>query len=140
MKMGVIFIKKVIVASVLTCSITFTGVVPTFAATKNTYTTLPAPVTKPNTAPSQNYQLTGWKSKVVANALRQATWFVKYLEPIIGKKAAQKFEQNLPKIADFIERLDTIQEIPIATFLVKLGFDPSTASIIARYIVLVFGL
>lgn len=109
-----------IVASVLTCSITFTGVVSTFAAAKNTYTTLPAPVTKPNTAPSQNYQLTSWKSKVVANALRQATWFVKYLEPIIGKNAAQKLQQNLPKIAILLKDLIQSRKYRLLRFWLSL--------------------
>jgi len=136
-------IKKQLISAVLSISIFISAISPTLAA--GTSVANPQQIqsmipTQTKQAVKHDVQPESFKTKIVARALRYATWFVRYIEPYVGKSTADWLRKNLGRLADFLETLDNLQELPIVYFLVSNGIPPADAQVIAHYIVLVFGL
>ncbi|MDI3328380.1 MAG: hypothetical protein QJR06_07495 [Alicyclobacillaceae bacterium] len=132
--------KKQIIAGALIASISFTAVSPAFAADTRPAKSVQAQPVTATQAQIATYDVKpeSWKTKLAAAALRYATWFVSKVEPYIGKASAAWLKKNLGRLANFIETLDRLQELPIAMFLVNNGIPPADAQMIAHYIVLFF--
>lgn len=82
----------------------------------------------------------GWKTKLAAEAIRRGGPFVSKLVSKVSPKAGKIFKRNLDRIADWIEKAGNVQEAALAGFLMNLGIPSADAWLMARYIVLVFGL
>lgn len=78
--------------------------------------------------------------KVLIKALRQGGSTLGKLLAKKSPKFGQAVVRNAGKIADMLEKLESMQEIPIFVALVHMGIDPSVAREIARWIVIFVGL
>lgn len=95
---------------------------------------------KPGQVTTQNV-VTSIAKKVAVQALRKSgTYLEGPLSKVIGKKYAAKAHNSFYKIADYIEKVQNVQEAGIASILLSGGLPPDIATETAKWIVLFFGL
>ncbi|MGD7044813.1 hypothetical protein [Jeotgalibacillus proteolyticus] len=85
--------------------------------------------------------VTNLAKKLAVQGLRKSgTYLEGPLSKVIGKKYAAQAKDSFYKIADYIERVQDVQETAIASILIQGGLPPDVASETAKWIVLFFGL
>ncbi|RAS72783.1 hypothetical protein [Priestia endophytica] len=95
---------------------------------------------KPGQVYPQNI-VTSLAKKLAVQALRKSGTYVEGpLSKVIGKKYAAKAKNSFYKIADYIEKVQNVQESAIASILIKGGLPPDIAIQTAHWLVLFFGL
>lgn len=91
--------------------------------------------------PEQRNPATALAKKLAVKALRTSAGYVESaLSKVIGKNYASKVAKSFHKIADYIEAVQNVQELGIASILIKAGLPSDVAWETARWIVLFFGL
>ncbi|RHJ06983.1 hypothetical protein [Bacillus sonorensis] len=98
-----------------------------------------------NPTSSKSIHTQSWVSalakKIAVQALRKSgTYLEKPLSKVIGKKYAKKAKSGFYKVADYIEKVQNVQEKGIAAIFIKAGLPPDVAYETAKWIVLFFGL
>ncbi|MGN7329416.1 hypothetical protein [Bacillus pumilus] len=79
--------------------------------------------------------------KLAVQALRKSgTYLEKPLSKVIGKKYAKKAKSGFYKVADYIEKVQNVQEKGIAAIFIQAGLPPDVAFETAKWIVIFFGL
>lgn len=85
--------------------------------------------------------VTSLAKKLAVKALRTSAGYVESaLAKVIGKDNAAKASRGFYKIADYIEKVQDVQESAIASILMQGGLSPDMAWETAKWIVLFFGL
>ncbi|MGG4267159.1 hypothetical protein [Peribacillus simplex] len=85
--------------------------------------------------------VTSIAKKLAVQGLRMSgTYLEGPLSKVIGKNYAKKAHNSFYKIADYIEKVQNVQEKGIATILISGGLPPDIAMETAKWIVLFFGL
>ncbi|PRR89150.1 hypothetical protein C6W20_14705 [Bacillus sp. NMCN6] len=79
--------------------------------------------------------------KLSVQALRKSgTYLEKPLSKVIGKKYAKKAKSGFYKVADYIEKVQNVQEKGISAIFIQAGLPPDVAFETAKWIVIFFGL
>ncbi|TAI53755.1 hypothetical protein [Bacillus paralicheniformis] len=98
-----------------------------------------------NPKSSKRFHTQHWASalakKLAVQALRKSgTYLEKPLAKVIGKKYAKKAKNGFYKVANYIEKVQNVQEKGIAAIFIKAGLPPDVAYETAKWLVLFFGL